>query len=65
MVQHVLSGPRPVASVARALALLDELDPERAGVADFEVRRASLDDVFMTLTGHHTTSATESEPTDV
>jgi ABC-2 type transport system ATP-binding protein len=45
-------------------ALLDELDPERAGIADFEVRRASLDDVFMTLTGHHTAS-TESEPTDV
>jgi ABC-2 type transport system ATP-binding protein len=48
-------------------ALLDELDPERAAVADFEVRRASLDDVFMTLTGHHTTSAsasTESESTD-
>jgi ABC-2 type transport system ATP-binding protein len=71
-------GPRALASDRDALsvaigidggasevrALLDELDPERAGVADFEVRRASLDDVFMTLTGHRTTSATESEPTD-
>jgi ABC-2 type transport system ATP-binding protein len=49
-------------------ALLDELDPERIAVADFQVRRASLDDVFMTLTGHHAASTpaptpTESEPT--
>jgi ABC-2 type transport system ATP-binding protein len=70
-------GPRALAADRDALSiaigidggasevreLLDELDPEREGVADFDVRRASLDDVFMTLTGHHTTPA-ESEPTD-
>jgi len=48
---------------AEVRTLLDDLDPERADVTDFEVRRASLDDVFLTLTGHHTT-VTESEATD-
>jgi ABC-2 type transport system ATP-binding protein len=32
-------------------ALLDKLDPARDRVARFKVHRASLDDVFMTLTG--------------
>jgi ABC-2 type transport system ATP-binding protein len=35
-------------------ALLDELDPDGTAVADFAVRTASLDDVFLALTGHHT-----------
>jgi ABC-2 type transport system ATP-binding protein len=43
-------------------ALLDELDPDRDRIADFSVRTASLDDVFLTLTGHTTTA--ESERTD-
>jgi ABC-2 type transport system ATP-binding protein len=34
--------------------LLDELDPDRVRVTRFSVHKASLDDVFMTLTGHHT-----------
>jgi ABC-2 type transport system ATP-binding protein len=42
--------------------LLDELDPDRGAIADFSVRTASLDDVFLTLTGHTATS--ESESTD-
>jgi ABC-2 type transport system ATP-binding protein len=42
-------------------AQLDELDPERDRVARFAVREATLDDVFLTLTGH---TATE-EPTHV
>jgi ABC-2 type transport system ATP-binding protein len=42
--------------------LLDELDPDRDFIADFSVRTASLDDVFMTLTGHNATD--ESENTD-
>jgi ABC-2 type transport system ATP-binding protein len=42
--------------------LLDELDPDRDAIADFSVRTASLDDVFLTLTGHTATS--ESESTD-
>jgi ABC-2 type transport system ATP-binding protein len=35
-------------------ALLDELDPDGTAVADFAVRTASLDDVFLALTGHGT-----------
>ena len=35
-------------------ALLDELDPDRSQIASFSLHTASLDDVFMTLTGHHT-----------
>jgi ABC-2 type transport system ATP-binding protein len=42
--------------------LLDELDPGRDRIADFSVRTASLDDVFLTLTGH--TATLESESTD-
>jgi ABC-2 type transport system ATP-binding protein len=33
-------------------ALLDAADPGRGLIADFIVRRATLDDVFLTLTGH-------------
>jgi ABC-2 type transport system ATP-binding protein len=39
-------------------ALLDELDPDRSRIADFSVRTASLDDVFLTLTGHTAESET-------
>ncbi|MGZ4178235.1 MAG: ATP-binding cassette domain-containing protein [Solirubrobacteraceae bacterium] len=42
--------------------LLDELDPERTRIADFSVRTATLDDVFLNLTGH--TANDESESTD-
>ncbi|MGA2009175.1 MAG: ATP-binding cassette domain-containing protein [Solirubrobacteraceae bacterium] len=45
-------------------ALLDEIDPERIRIARFSLHTASLDDVFMTLTGHDTHS-TESEATHV
>ena len=44
-------------------ALLDELDPDRDRIAEFSVRTASLDDVFMKLTGHTATDP-ESEPID-
>jgi ABC-2 type transport system ATP-binding protein len=37
---------------ARVRALLDELDPERALVTRFDVQTATLDDVFLALTGH-------------
>ena len=47
---------------AAVRALLDELDPDRSRIADFSVRTATLDDVFLTLTGHTTT--VESESTD-
>ncbi len=39
-------------SAAQVRALLDEADPGRDLVASFAVRGASLDDVFLTLTGH-------------
>jgi ABC-2 type transport system ATP-binding protein len=39
-------------------ALLDELDPDRSGIAEFSQRSASLDDVFLTLTGHTAESET-------
>jgi ABC-2 type transport system ATP-binding protein len=47
---------------AAVRALLDELDPARDRIAEFSVRTASLDDVFLTLTGH--TATVESESTD-
>ncbi|HEY6522813.1 MAG TPA: ATP-binding cassette domain-containing protein [Solirubrobacteraceae bacterium] len=50
-------------SAAAIRARLDELDPDRERIAEFSVRTASLDDVFMTLTGH-TAATPESERTD-
>ncbi len=44
--------------------LLDELDPARRRIVRFTIHSASLDDVFMTLTGRQT-HANESEPSDV
>jgi ABC-2 type transport system ATP-binding protein len=38
-------------------ALLDDLDPQRALIARFALNTASLDDVFMALTGRDTTAA--------
>ncbi len=38
-------------SAAHVRALLDELDPDRTAVDRFTVRGATLDDVFLTLTG--------------
>jgi ABC-2 type transport system ATP-binding protein len=52
-------------SAASARAVLDEVDPDRIRVARFELRTASLDDVFMTLTGNATRHAPESELANV
>ncbi|MFD3758599.1 ATP-binding cassette domain-containing protein [Streptomyces sp. NPDC058622] len=38
-------------SAAHVRALLDELDPDRTGIDRFTIRGATLDDVFLTLTG--------------
>jgi ABC-2 type transport system ATP-binding protein len=38
-------------SAAQVRALLDEIDPDRALVARFSVQRATLDEVFIALTG--------------
>jgi len=49
---------------ARAIrARLDELDPDRNLIDRFELASASLDDVFLALTGNPVTTP-ESEPTD-
>ena len=42
-------------SAAQIRVLLDEVDPDRVGVARFGVHTATLDDVFLALTGHHAT----------
>jgi ABC-2 type transport system ATP-binding protein len=39
-------------SAPHVRALLDELDPGRDAVASFSVHTATLDDVFLALTGH-------------
>jgi ABC-2 type transport system ATP-binding protein len=39
-------------SAAQVRALLDEVDPARWAVDRFAVHRATLDDVFLALTGH-------------
>jgi ABC-2 type transport system ATP-binding protein len=46
-------------------ALLDEVDPGRAAVAAFGLHSATLDDVFMALTGHATTHRPEKETAGV
>jgi len=50
-------------SAAHLRTLLDELDPDRTGVTRFAVHTATLDDVFLALTGH--AARTEQEPADV
>ena len=40
-------------SAAQVRAVLDEADPGRDLVASFAVRGATLDDVFLTLTGYN------------
>jgi ABC-2 type transport system ATP-binding protein len=41
-------------------ALLDDLDPQRRAITRFEVHSATLDDVFLALTGHATDADTTS-----
>jgi ABC-2 type transport system ATP-binding protein len=45
-------------SATEVRGLLDEVDPERRTLRSFEVRSASLDDVFLALTGHRTSAET-------
>jgi ABC-2 type transport system ATP-binding protein len=42
-------------------ALLDEVDPDRSAVAGFAVHTATLDDVFLALTGHAATPPAASD----
>jgi ABC-2 type transport system ATP-binding protein len=46
-------------SAAHLRALLDEVDPRRDTIRQFAITSATLDDVFLTLTGHQ---ATHQEP---
>jgi ABC-2 type transport system ATP-binding protein len=49
---RLILGVATDGSAAHARALLDEVDPERCAVTRFAVTGATLDDVFMALTGH-------------
>jgi ABC-2 type transport system ATP-binding protein len=51
-------------SAAHIRALLDEVDPDRGEVEAFAVHTATLDDVFLALTGH-AAAAPEKENADV
>jgi ABC-2 type transport system ATP-binding protein len=46
-------------SAAQVRALLDEVDPDRRAVEKFAVHNATLDDVFLALTGHAATRNAE------
>lgn len=49
----------PTAGTGRDIRiLLDELDPDRSAIERFAVHGATLDDVFLALTGHPATPAT-------
>jgi ABC-2 type transport system ATP-binding protein len=45
-------GVPVAADAASQRALLDQIDPDRTAVRAFMVRAASLDEVFLALTGH-------------
>jgi ABC-2 type transport system ATP-binding protein len=49
---RLTAGVATDGSAAQVRALLDEIDPGRCLIAAFAVRDATLDDVFLTLTGH-------------
>jgi ABC-2 type transport system ATP-binding protein len=51
-------------SAVHVRGLLDELDPGGLAIAHFAVHSATLDDVFLTLTGQRATR-TELETADV
>jgi ABC-2 type transport system ATP-binding protein len=51
-------------SAAHVRALLDEVDPQRCAIRRFALRSATLDDVFLSLTGHAAAS-TEKETAGV
>jgi ABC-2 type transport system ATP-binding protein len=55
-------------SAAHVRALLDELDPDGGRIATFDLHRATLDDVFLSLTGHRAATADQAttlDPEDV
>ena len=60
-----LVGVATDGTAGQVRALLDELDPARRAVAAFQVRGATLDDVFLALTGHTATTHAEKETVNV
>jgi ABC-2 type transport system ATP-binding protein len=60
-----LVGVATDGTAGQVRALLDELDPARRAVAAFQVRGATLDDVFLALTGHTATTQAEKETVNV
>ena len=54
---HLTIGVKTDGSAAQIRALLDEIDPDRGAVRQFSVHNATLDDVFLALTGHAATPA--------
>ena len=59
------SDCRPTAAPTQVRALLDEIDPDGTDVIRFAVHSATLDDVFLALTGAPTTPTTSAAPTPV
>jgi ABC-2 type transport system ATP-binding protein len=62
---HLDQGTRTIGvatdgSAAHVRALLDEIDPQGTAVQRFTVHTATLDDVFLALTGHAATTAGQS-----
>jgi ABC-2 type transport system ATP-binding protein len=58
-----VAGDRPGSQVL--VDALRELDAEGVAVLDVAVRRPTLDDVFLTLTGRPAESADQPEPVEV
>ncbi len=46
-------------------SLLDHLDPQRIAVTEFAIHNATLDDVFLALTGHATDNITATAPKEI
>ena len=61
---ELLIGVPTDGTAAHVRTLLDELDPERRAVARFAVTSASLDDVFLALTGHASAYRRDRRPPD-
>ena len=50
--ERLVLGTATDGSAAHVRAVLDEVDPDHGAIASFAVHGATLDDVFMALTGH-------------
>src|SRR5262249_58787370 len=54
---HLVVGLATDGTAAHVRAVLDDVDPRGANVARLAIRTATLDDVFLALTGHTATAA--------